>query len=88
MAKKTTDEESKPGPMEHLKAQGIPVERAQFYAAVNNGLGTPENYFSSKSDSPGRRVEMWWTPIGLVCLHNSKHFVVPPSTVIFFNVKE
>jgi hypothetical protein len=62
---------------------GVPVFRANFYSAVNNAKGIPENYFLSKSDKPGGSVEMWYTSYGLVCKQDKKFFVVPLPTIQF-----
>lgn len=61
--------------------QGVPVYRAEFQSAVNTIDGVPENGFSEKSAVATRRVEMWWTPAGLICRQKGKFFVTPTANV-------
>jgi len=64
--------------------RGIPVWRADFHSAVNNTDDVPENYFSSKSQVPSRKVDMWWIPgDGILCYHKGEYFMVPSATVKF-----
>lgn len=72
---------------EFLK-NAIPVWRAEFHSAVNNGDDVPENYFSSKSQVKSRNVQMWWVKgDGLWCLHKGQYFVVPAATVKFAKIQ-
>lgn len=67
---------------------GIPIWRAEFHSAVNNGDDVPENYFSSKSTVKSRNVEMRWIKgDGLWCLHKGQYFIVPAATVKFAKVQ-
>jgi len=75
------------GVLEDQIQAAIPIARAQFHAAVNNGDGTPENYFSVDSTATSRRVEMYLAPNYLICLHKGKYIVVPLSNIIFANAK-
>lgn len=72
---------------------GIPVWKATFQAAVNNGDEVPENYFSNKSILKSRHVEMWLCSGGqiLICRQKTKTetkvFCVPAANCIkmYFN---
>ena len=85
------EERMKPGPkpkvtleqstISRLIESGIPVHKAEFQSAVNNSDGVPENQFSEASQNASRRVEMWWTSCGLICLHKDKYFVTPHANV-------
>lgn len=66
-----------------LAASGVPVHEAQFQGSVNNGNKTPEVTFSMASSSHERRVDMKWTPYGLICHHVGKYFTVPLPMVKF-----
>lgn len=71
-----------PQNLKKMIERGIKVWRADFHSAVNNADNVPENYFSSKSDTKSRNVEMWWIPSdGLLCLHKDRYFMVPSATV-------
>ena len=72
---------------EQLIEKGIPVSRAVFHSAVNNGDDTPENEFSMKSAKSGKRVKMLLTPHGLMCDHKERHFFVPLANIIFMNLE-
>lgn len=69
--------------LKQLIKMGIPIVEAHFHSAVNNGENVPENNFSAYSNSPSRRVQMWYTPQTLVCLHKGKHILVPTASVRF-----
>lgn len=84
----TSDKTTKLNPgLKKLLDSGIPVTKAAFHATVSNGDDVPESAFSDKSNAPGRRVMMWWTPYGLICEHKQKYFTVPLATVIYANFK-
>lgn len=81
-------QETKPSAtLKKLIDAGIPVSRAEFKMAVNNSDNVPENFFSEDSQNSSRRVSMLWTPIGLLCEHKKKYFIVPSETVKFANIK-
>jgi hypothetical protein len=72
--------------IQRMIEQGLPVTRAEFHAAVNNGDNIPENYFSNKSNVKSRNVQMWWiNGNGILCLHHDKYFLVPAASVKFCN---
>ena len=68
---------------------GIPLTKAIFHAAVNNGDGTPENYFATQSIAKSRNVEMRLAFNGLwvLCKHRGRIFGTPHANTIevFFN---
>lgn len=86
--------------LQSLINNGIPVSRAQFHSAVNNADQIPESTFSDDSPTPSRRVNMWYTPNGLVCHQKAtkisgfvnkgedRYFIVPLATIIFANFKK
>lgn len=67
---------------------GIPVTAAKFHTAVDNSEKVPESYYSAESNLKSRRIEMWYTPNGLVCMHKDAYFIVPLANVIFANFKK
>lgn len=70
-----------------INERGIPVNKAEFHASVNNSDNTPESHFSLASQSKDRQVKMWWIVggEGLLCLHKDKYFLVPQATVKYCN---
>lgn len=74
--------------LKQLFDAGVPIKRANFFSAVNNADGTPENYFSALSDAPARRVEMAIIPNGtIVCRQKTtkgeiRYFLAGPANVI------
>lgn len=68
--------------MELIRKSGIPVKACKLYQAVDG-----EDEFSITSAKPSRRVEMFYTPIGLVLLKKSETVIIPPATVAYFRVK-
>lgn len=96
MKKDTPAEMEKPlhGLLKKMIERGIPVERAEFHSAVNNGDEVPENYFCKSSDKESRRVQMWWiNGDGLLCCHHTKtkgdiYFMVPSASVKFHRFEE
>lgn len=77
------------GSLETLILHGIPVSKADFHTAVNNGQDVPENSFNAASDNKRRRVQMWLVAGGsfMLCFHNNKYFGVPSSNIKFWNFK-
>lgn len=73
--------------LQKLIESGIPISKAVFQSAVNNGRGEPETNFSSASTHIGRQVEMWLTPIGLICYHSTKYFGTPLANIVSFEFK-
>ncbi len=72
---------------EDLKKKGFPVWKAEFHTAINNSDDVPETMFSEKSIVPSRKVEMWWIPDGLLCLHKDQYFLVPSASVRYVKFK-
>jgi hypothetical protein len=66
---------------------GIPLRKCIFQSAVNNGLGTPEHQFDQSSGSKDRHVNMWLTPVGVVCEHKGKYFGTPSANVMQYFFK-
>ena len=67
--------------LKKLIESAIPVESTHFQNAVNNGSGTPENFFSEKSENSERRVEMWLAkePDILIYKHKGKLMWTPTA---------
>lgn len=61
---------------------GIPVTHAKFHQAVDNSTKEPSSDFNMASNNSGRRVEMWLTDVGLICLHKDEYFIVPEANII------
>jgi hypothetical protein len=77
--------------LDKMIQQSIPVSKAQFVKAVDNAQNTPEAGFDINSNVPGRRVEMYLSPIGLICKQGNQTFSTPLSNlvkVIFANEAE
>lgn len=74
--------------LKRLILSGIPVRTANFQSAVNNADQVPETKFSADSSVPSRRVLMFKTPIGLICIQKTaqskinKVFVVETPNII------
>jgi hypothetical protein len=76
---------------EYLKGlitKGIPVASARFDKAVNNADNFPEAGFDIGSNQVSRHVDMYHTPVGLICIQKGKIFAVPWGNVIQVNFKE
>ena len=71
-----------------MLAGSIPISRAVFHQAVNNGDNVPEHYFSNNSHAESRRVEMYYSPHCLICKHAGKYILVPHANIIYANVAE
>lgn len=74
--------------IEKLIESAVPVTYAKFHSAVNNGDGTPENYFSEESNVKSRQVKMWASYAYLICFHKESYILVPLSNVVFAEAKE
>jgi hypothetical protein len=61
---------------------GISVAHAKFHQSVDNSNKEPSTEFNMASGNAGRRIEMWLTEIGLVCLHKDEYFIVPTANII------
>ena len=77
-------EESK---IKQLIESGIPLVKTRFHQAVNNAEGMPESQFNDDSSNPSRKVKMWLTQCGVLCLHKDAYFIVPTSNVIETKLK-
>lgn len=71
-----------------LKNNGICVSKATFHTAVNNADNSPENNFDVNSNNLSRRVDMWYTPVGLLCHHKGKYFITPLANIVYANLVE
>lgn len=73
-----------------LLETAIPVTKASFHAAINNGDNVPEHGFSERSEAPSRRVQMWLSvPANiLIYKHKGKYFYCPNATTIFGEFKD
>jgi hypothetical protein len=67
--------------LKKLWEEGIPVKSAIFQAEVDNANGTPHIKYDLASNNRERRVEMVWTPQGLICRDKREYWLVPPSNV-------
>jgi hypothetical protein len=85
--KPTIQERVIQGLVRQLIDSGIPVTKAVFQSNVNNSDNVPESTFNEDSQNKSRRVQMWWTPQGLLCKQKDQFFLVPPANIIFVNFK-
>lgn len=68
--------------LSELIETGLPVANAVFHQSVRNGDGTPENNFNASSSAPSRRVTMYLTSLGLVCVHKGKYILTPLANLV------
>jgi hypothetical protein len=66
---------------------GIPVKSATFQADVDDHMGTPNIKYDLKSGDRGRRVDMVWTPHGLLCRSGKDYWGVPTANLRFYKFK-
>lgn len=67
--------------LKKLWESGIPIHSAQFQAEVDNANGIPNIKYDLDSGNKERRIEMVWTPHGLLCKQKSEIWLVPPSNI-------
>lgn len=77
--------------LQRMLARGIPVIKASFAQAIDNGNNVPCEHLSTESHNAERKAEMWWTGDGLLCKQKDKWFFAPSGNVIhcrFLNDKD
>jgi hypothetical protein len=62
---------------------GQPISKAVFKHNVANGAGEYYDMFSSESSVPSRKVEMYSSVAGVICMHRDKLFIVPWSNILY-----
>lgn len=67
---------------------GIPVHKAIFHQAVNNGNGEPQSQFFMSSSKKQQKVKMSWVSNMLICFHEGVYFGTPLTNVHFLGFGE
>lgn len=66
----------------NLLETGIPVSKAEFIYAVDTIHNMSEKRLDIASNLASRRAEMYFTPVGLLCIQLDQAFIVPLANVI------